>query len=151
LIQCVVKPREVVSVYGRCHIQLSSEERDAIDTQEIKEDVDDELPQENVRGFVDVPPTAHTAPVQPPAQPISTLVEDSDGEDNVTPPAPPVEQPKPVKKVVKSETPAATPVPVPVPAPAPAQVEESEVPVASDTAPAAAAPVKKVVKKVVKK
>jgi hypothetical protein len=45
LIQCVVKPREVVSVYGKCHIELSSEERDTIDTQEI---VDEEAEVEEV-------------------------------------------------------------------------------------------------------
>ena len=45
LIQCVVKPREVVSVYGKCRVLLSDEERGAIDSQEIK---DDEAPVESV-------------------------------------------------------------------------------------------------------
>ncbi len=45
LVQCVVKPREVVSVYGKCRVLLSEEERGAIDSQEIK---DDEAPVESV-------------------------------------------------------------------------------------------------------
>lgn len=35
LVQCVVKPREVVSVYGKCRVLLSDEERGAIDSQQI--------------------------------------------------------------------------------------------------------------------
>jgi hypothetical protein len=41
LIQCVVKPRNVESVYGRCHITLSDEDRGAIDRQTIKDGDDD--------------------------------------------------------------------------------------------------------------
>jgi len=37
LIQCVVKPKQVVSVYGKCHIQLSKEELATIQTQQIDE------------------------------------------------------------------------------------------------------------------
>lgn len=40
VIQCVVKPREVVSVYGKCRVMLSEEERGAIATQQIKDDDD---------------------------------------------------------------------------------------------------------------
>ena len=39
LIQCVVKPREIQSVYGKCQIKLSSEEIMVMESQEIKEDV----------------------------------------------------------------------------------------------------------------
>jgi hypothetical protein len=83
LIQCVVKPREVVSVYGKCQISLSAEEIDTLETQEIKEDAveDDDEPK------VD-----------------STVVEDSDEEGDA-----PV-QPEPVtavKKVVKKAVPTA--------------------------------------------
>ena len=42
LVQCVVKPREVISVYGKCQIQLSSEECEILDKQEIKEDINDQ-------------------------------------------------------------------------------------------------------------
>ena len=37
LIQCVVKPREIISVYGKCQIQLSTEYREILDKQDIKE------------------------------------------------------------------------------------------------------------------
>ena len=37
MIQCIVKPREVVSVYGKCRIQLSDEDLDTME----KQDVDD--------------------------------------------------------------------------------------------------------------
>lgn len=36
-IQCVVKPREVVSVYGQCRVQLSEEDRGAIASQDIQD------------------------------------------------------------------------------------------------------------------
>ncbi len=44
VIQCVVKPREIISVFGKCHIQLSDDDRGAIEKQTIKDDdeVEDE-------------------------------------------------------------------------------------------------------------
>lgn len=42
MIQCIVKPREVVSVYGKCHIELSPEDRDTIEKQEIVDEVVEE-------------------------------------------------------------------------------------------------------------
>jgi hypothetical protein len=89
LIQCVVKPREVVSVYGKCHIELSTEERDTIETQEI---VDEEAEIE------EAPP----AKVQ---EPTSTVVEDSDDEEEQAP-----SEPEPVK--VEEVKPATAPAPV---------------------------------------
>lgn len=106
LIQCVVKPREIVSVYGKCQILLSNEERETIDTQEIKEDLDIE---------------EH---VQVADNKTSTVVEDSDNEEEVvkTVEQPPVVVEKtpavaPVKKVIKKaepvvETPVETSEPV---------------------------------------
>ena len=41
LIQCVVKPRESVSVYGKCHIQLSTEELETIN--KIVDDLDKDI------------------------------------------------------------------------------------------------------------
>ncbi len=117
MIQCVVKPREIVSVYGKCHIQLSSEDRDAIDTQQIVEDVDevdeDAVPQTVFAAKVDVP-----APVKAPAQ-TSTAAPDSDDEAEVASVPVPVKAPEPVavaaaasepvkKKVVKKKVVAAT-------------------------------------------
>jgi len=127
VIQCVVKPKEIVSVYGKCHIQLSPEDRETIDTQHIKDDVD-----------VEDEPVAATKSVP------QTVVEDSDDEGEpitlVAPVASKVE-------AVRAVEPAA-PVPVPVPVPAPVQVPVAAAAVAAEAAPKAA--VKKVVKKVAK-
>jgi hypothetical protein len=90
LIQCIVKPREVVSVYGKCQIKLSDEERTTIEKQELKDDVDLESEPE--------PETVFQKPA-----PVSTEVPDSDNEEeDAAAPEPVVEEPKPVvKKVVK--------------------------------------------------
>ena len=70
MVQCVVKPREIVSVYGKCHIQLTSEDVDQMSKPMVTSTVAEEED-----GIVDAVPT-------------STEVEDSDGEvvDEVPPP-----------------------------------------------------------------
>jgi hypothetical protein len=90
--QCVVKPREVVSVFGKCQIQLSTDEIKALDSQDIKEDVDEDEPA--------APPA--------PKKVIDVQVEDSDEEPEeevVAEPAAvvaaPVEPPK--KKIIKKK------------------------------------------------
>lgn len=108
LIQCVVKPREVVSVYGRCHIQLSDEDRGAIETQKV--------PDEDDVDIEELPVKSAPAPVPAPTpSPIETIVADSDDEaeaEEEQQKEPVVEEPvvvvAPVKKVVKK----AAPVPV---------------------------------------
>ena len=132
LVQGIVKPREIVSVFGKCHIKLSQEERTIIDTQKLEDDVVDDEPQ--------------VAPIVAKAAPISTHVEDSDDEAPPAVKSEPVKELEPepdvkpeqkeevakpvVKKVIKKAAP-----------PAPAQVDE---------APTSEEP-KPVVKKVVKK
>jgi len=71
MVQGVVKPRISDSVYGKCHITLSSEDKDVINTQPAQED--------------------ETVAV---VEPVSTEAEDTDDEQVDTPP------PVPVKKVV---------------------------------------------------
>jgi len=115
--QCVVKPQETQSVFGKCHIQLSLDEINSIETQEVQNVPDDE-----VDGTIAVSVAA--AP--------STFVEDSD--DEATPETKIVESVQPVeivpesvvKKVVKKE--------------------EEEV-VAAESAGAAAVVKKKIIKK----
>jgi len=68
--QCVVKPPEVVSVFGRCHVQLSGDDIQMMDTAPLAKAADEE---ESV------------APAKP--APMSTEVEDSD-EDEIPSPAP---------------------------------------------------------------
>jgi hypothetical protein len=86
LVQCVVKPREVVSIYGKCHIQLSTEDRDTLDSQPILEDAD----AEEIIAKVDVEPVTipvvqvHVpAPVPSPSVPayVATLAPDSDDDE----------------------------------------------------------------------
>jgi len=96
LIQCVVKPREIVTVYGKCHIELSADEKKAIDTQDLREE-DEEVDAEPVS-------TASLQQVVEDSQPTSTQVEDSDEEVEVADPAP-----VPVKKVVKKAASAPAP------------------------------------------
>ena len=89
LIQCVVKPREVVSVYGRCHIKLSDDDRGTIETQTLREDA------ETLDEDDDAPPqTVFVATTQH-----DTAADDSDEEVEET--APVVAAPVVKKKVVK--------------------------------------------------
>jgi hypothetical protein len=88
--QCVVKPREVVSVYGRCHIQLSSDELSAIEKPVPTTGDDDEEAAEVVTPKV-----------------VDTHVDDSDEEE-----AEPVKQPQPAAVVVKKVVKKALPEPV---------------------------------------
>jgi len=88
MVQGVVKPREIVSVYGKCHIQLSNEDINVLEKQVIPKSEDDEEVEEE------------TTEQQ-------TVVEDSDEEEEAEPvvekvPEPVVATaPAPVKKVVK--------------------------------------------------
>ena len=122
LIQCVVKPREVVSVYGKCQISLSAEDIDTLETQDNKEDIADE------------------DETQPAAT--STVVEDSDEEVEIEKlPAPVVVAP--VKKVIKKAV---------VPVTTDAEVVESpEEEVAATTEVAAVDTAAVVKKKIIKK
>jgi hypothetical protein len=102
LIQCVVKPREIVTVYGKCHIELSADEKKAIETQDLR-DEDEEVDAEQVSA------ASLQQEVVEDSQPTRSQVEDSDEEVEVAEPAP-----APVKKVVKKAVPAAEPVSAPV-------------------------------------
>jgi hypothetical protein len=92
--QCVVKPQEVISVYGRCHIQLSTDEIDSMDKRVPMAggDEDDE---------------AEALPASKPV--VNTTVADSDEEEEDEPAPAPVPEVK--KKVIKK---APEPEPEPV-------------------------------------
>lgn len=93
--QCVVKPQEVVSVYGKCHIELSTDDIKAMDSAPTSSaDVADE----------DEVETSTSKPA------VDTTVDDSDAEEEEPAPAP---EPEPVKKVVKKAAPAPAPEPEP--------------------------------------
>jgi len=138
MIQCVVKPREVISVYGKCHVELSSDDVDKMDKPLVKDVA--EIDEEEV------------IPAQPKQQ-TSTLVDDSDDEGEVSPPPPPAPAEPAVETKTESE-PAATPAKKVVKKVAPLfanqtaasnATEETKSEPAADAAPAPA--VKKVVKK----
>lgn len=92
LVQCVVKPREIVSVYGKCHIELSADEKKAIETQDLREEDEEEA--------VDTEPVVQQQ-VAKEAPPPSTQVEDSDEEVDVEESAAAPAVVPAVKKVVK--------------------------------------------------
>ena len=73
--QCVVKPQEIISVYGKCHIALSTDEITTMDKPVAETEVDDD---------------EEAVPASTPSQ---TLVEDSDEEEEAEPvPAPVVKR-----------------------------------------------------------
>ena len=115
--QCVVKPQEVISVYGRCHIQLSTDELASIEKPIAAEE---DVEQEDI-----------VAPA-----PVSTEVADSDNEEEPEVESAPTPAPAPVKKIVKKvvSAPAA-------PTPEPTQESESVAETAAEPAK------KKIVKK----
>jgi hypothetical protein len=76
--QCVVKPQEIISVYGKCHIALSNDEITTMDKPITETEVEDD---------------EEAVPASTPSQ---TLVADSDEEEEAEPAPAPV-----VKKVVK--------------------------------------------------
>jgi hypothetical protein len=88
LVQCVVKPQEVVSVYGKCHIQLSTDELSMIEKEPVKVDAFDEEEETPVV----------VKPVD--VKPSSTAVEDSDDEKEVSVPVPVIES-KTVEPIVE--------------------------------------------------
>ena len=98
--QCVVKPQEVVSVFGKCHIQLSADEIKSIDKDaptSANDDDDDE---------VDILPASTPKPAT------STEVEDSEDEAEEPEPEPVVVKKKIVKKaapVQEEDEPTLTP------------------------------------------
>jgi len=77
LVQCVVKPREVISVFGKCHIQLSDADRETLESQPQAEEEEETV------------------------KVTSTLVDDSDDEEPQV--AKEVVKVEPVKEVVKVE------------------------------------------------
>jgi hypothetical protein len=138
LVQCVVKPKEVASVFGRCHVQLSEDEVDTINKQEFDEDV------ATMQSPVPEPVPALPTPVATAVQ--STFVEDSDDEADSK--IHPTETPKAVEEVQSAQSPPAiVPVKKVVKKASPAPVEEAAVAVATE----AVSESKPVVKKVVKK
>lgn len=125
LFQAVVKPRS--SMKGKCMISLSSTDKSTLNSVvESDNDADD-----------------HDIPVNVTSNTL-TVAEDSD--DEASAPVPPLPSSTQTQSVRVADPVVATPAPAPTPAPEP--VKDTDPIVASETL---SAPVKKVVKKVVKK
>jgi hypothetical protein len=90
LVQAVVKPKEVVTVFGKCHISLSDEDKVAMETSHVEEDAEEESPAVS-----------------------STQVADSDDEEK-----PAAKKLKVGGATVSDPVPAPAPAPAPVSAPA---------------------------------
>jgi hypothetical protein len=104
MIQCIVKPQESMSsVQGRCHIELSDEDRASLGNDNFQS--------------VEIVPVPETSNKQ------STMVDDSDDEEDA------VVLPTPVPVVLPTPVPVVLPIPVPVVLPTPVVV----VPVVSST------------------
>lgn len=107
MIQCVVKPREVVSVYGKCHVELSSDDVEKMDKPLVK-NVEHEEDEDVVLA------TTSSSSPPPPAAPVSTIVVDSDDEAEELPAVVEVSEPeevvKPVPVIKKTIKKTATPV-----------------------------------------
>jgi hypothetical protein len=93
MVQGVVKPRVSDSVYGKCHINLSSEDKEALESQPAPVDEDAVEEEKKV---------------------VDTTAEDSDDEVEAAPAPTPAPSPAPAKKVVVKK--AAEPAPAPAPA-----------------------------------
>ena len=139
VVQCVVKPKEVVTIYGKCQIQLSSEERDTIDAQQIKED-----------DFEDEPVLANVtaSQINAPAAVANTFVTDSDNEEEPATSSTPA--PTPVTKKVVKKAPEPAAIVEQAPTVEPVVEPPTPTPVAEEP-PSATVPAKTVVKKIVKK
>lgn len=109
MFQCIVKPREVVTVFGKCHINLSTEEKEVLNKQVIP---DEGTAQEIVDSGMVTAPVVSATPVQ-----ASTHADDSDEEDAAAAPAPATEPKKVVKKAEEDVAPASAPASAPSGAP----------------------------------
>ena len=94
LIQAVVKPPHVVSIFGKCHIDLTAEDADAINKEVVSHTEDDDTTGPGVTPLVRQSAAG------------DTTVEDSDNEEEPpvvleTSPIPVVEEPVKKKRVVK--------------------------------------------------
>lgn len=108
LVQAIVKPKVIISIYDRCHIRLSTTDKDVIQKQEskVEEEVLPEMENDEPEPeFEEQQQMVH-----------STTVEDSDNE--VEEPESLKEEPVKKKVVKKVETPATTTESIPSSAPA---------------------------------
>ena len=137
MIQCVVKPREIVSVYGKCHVELSTDDVEKMDKPLVKET--EVLVDEDGGEMV-----MASTKAKPEPEPISTVVEDTD--DEAEPEAEVAAEPEPEPEVPVVAAAAAA-----APAVAPLFKKVVKKPVVAAAEPAAEAAAEPAKKKVLKK
>ena len=120
VIQCVVKPREVVSVYGQCRVMLSDEDRGAIASQNIPDNDNDD-----VEDTVFTKTEQHDVSAEDSDEEESTMPEIVADESATQEAAVEEEAPAPKKKVMKKKV--AEPVEEEAPAPKKKVVKKKKV------------------------
>jgi hypothetical protein len=113
LVQAVVKPKEVVTVFGKCHISLSDEDKVAIETSPADDDAEEEAPVVSTTQVADsddeekpaakklkVGGSAASAPTPTPAPAPAPVVEKPAAAPAPTPAAEEPAKKKIIKKVV---------------------------------------------------
>jgi hypothetical protein len=140
LVQAIVKPREMQSVFGKCHVMLSNEE---IKTLDAGEDTQTVVQEEDVPQVKSAPPSKLKQTTIAPAAPVidQTTVEDSDEETEAPPPP----------ALSRRESYAPPPTTTSAQEPEPSVVTEDAVVDTTTATEPAPTPAKTVVKKIVKK
>tara|TARA_Y100000361_G_C11155606_1_gene343881 strand:+ start:1686 stop:2672 length:987 start_codon:yes stop_codon:yes gene_type:complete len=104
--QCVVKPHIQETVFGKCHIELSNDDKELIEKQPIAENVNDSEDEEG-----------KAIPAVPVKETTNTQVEDTDDESEEEPEPEPEPEPTPKKKVVRKKAESTADSSEPEPAP----------------------------------
>jgi hypothetical protein len=114
LVQAVVKPKEVVTVFGKCHISLSDEDKVAIETSHADDDAEEEVPVVSTTQVADsddeaaaAAPVVKKAKVEPKVEPVKAEPEPVKvGGSTPSPaPAPSASDEAPKKKIIKKVAP----------------------------------------------
>jgi hypothetical protein len=104
LIQCVVKPREIQSVYGKCQIKLSNEEIMVMESQEIKEDVVAETESTVLKSSVDNTFADNSDDEgEESSKPTLEVTTESIVEQTTEPVHPPIVEEQPKKRIVRKK------------------------------------------------
>ncbi len=101
LVQAVVKPKEVVTVFGKCHISLSDEDKAAMETSHIEDAADDDVP---------VVSTTEVADSDDEEKPAPKKLKVGGSTASAPAPAPVIEKPTEKPAPAPEEKPAAAPV-----------------------------------------
>jgi len=109
LVQAVVKPKEVVTVFGKCHISLSDEDKVAIETSRADDDAEEEAPVVSTTQVADsddeAAPVVKKAKVEPKVETPVPKAEPEPVKVGGSTPAPAASDEAPKKKIIKKVAP----------------------------------------------